>query len=135
MHTAPTSSPNSRSARNVRRFILLTGYKRVRRCALLLELAGDPVIGNVQSVFERNRRLPIQHFAQTRVVAVAASDALRLSDVVALADLLARDLRHDVNQLIDRDHTILAEVDRLAMIAAHQAIDTFDTIVDVTVRA
>src|SRR5687767_13889542 len=98
-----------------------------------LQFAGDPVIGRGQSLFERNRGLPLQNFTQTSVVAVASSDALRFGEIVALADLLPGDLRNHVDQLVDRDHPVLAQVDRLAMIAAHQPVDTFDTVVDVTV--
>jgi len=47
--------------------------------------------------------------------------------------LLAGNLRHDLNQLIDRNHSILAQVNWIAMIALHQPEDAFDAIVDVTV--
>src|SRR5689334_21993570 len=73
--TPPTTSPNSFSAR--KRFILARYKSLLRRC-LLCELTGNPVIGDVQPVFERNRRLPFQHFTQSSVVAVATSDSLRL---------------------------------------------------------
>src|SRR3712207_4607796 len=114
-------------------FVALTGDECILRRVLLFELAGNPVVRDLQSIFERDRRLPLQHFAQTRVVAVATANALGLRDVVAFADALARDLRDDVYKLVDRDHPILPEVDRLSMMALHQAIDTFDTIVDVAV--
>src|SRR5687767_10065925 len=91
------------------------------------------MISGVQSLFERNRRLPIQHFTQASVVAVAASYPLRLREVITLADFFARDLCDHVHQIVDREHPVLAQVDRLAMIAAHQPVDTFNTIVDVTV--
>jgi hypothetical protein len=113
----------------------LTGDERVRGGALLFEFAGDPVVSDIESVFERNGGLPIQDFPQTRVVAVAASDALRFRQIVTLANLLAGDVCNDVYELVDGDHPVLTEIDRLAMIAIHQTIDTFDTIVDVTVRA
>ena len=50
-------------------------------------------------------------------------------------DGLAGDARHDVDQLIDRDHPILAEVQRLAEARTHEAVDSLDAIVDVAVRA
>src|SRR6185369_5723839 len=101
-------------------------HLRVLRLARrFLQLPGDPMVGNRQSFLQRNRRFPIQNFAQARVVAVPTSDALRFRHVVALADSLAGDLR---------DHAVLAQVDRFAMIAVHEAINPFDAIVDVTIR-
>src|SRR5690349_12131174 len=102
---------------------------------LLFELGRDPAIGHRQALFQRHGGFPTQYFAQSGVVAVSAPDSLRLRHIVTLADSLARDLRDHVDELIDRDHSILAEVDRLAMLAAHQAIDSFDAVVDVAIGA
>src|ERR1700738_5089223 len=100
----------------------------------LFQLSFDPSIGLCQSVFQRDLRLPLEDFTQTRVVAIAAAHALGLGDVIAFADPLAGDLRHDVHQFVDRNHAVLSEIDRLAMIALHQPVDTFDAVIDVAVR-
>src|SRR5262249_38235628 len=101
--------------------------------ARLDELAADPLVGAGQALLETDDGLPVQHLAQAGVVAVAATHALRLAQVVLFLDLLAGDLRHDVDQLIDRDHAVLTEIERLAEVRPHQAIDAFHAVVDVAV--
>src|SRR5437667_6074821 len=121
------------------------GYARRSRCrrtalssrdpAGLHELSPDPLVGPAEALLEADDRLPVQHLAQERVVAVPAAHALRLAQVVLLLDLLAGDLRDDVDQLVDRDHAILAEIERLAEVRAHQSVDALHAVVDVAVRA
>src|SRR5215203_1771159 len=136
---APTISPNSFSARKVRVFIVakqpvrLARHKRLHGSILLFELTGYPVVGDVQTIFEGNGRLPVQDFTQACIVAVATSHALGFREIVSLTDLLARYIRNYIHELVDRDHAILTKIDRLTMLALHQAIDTFDTVVDVAV--
>ena len=50
------------------------------------------------------------------------------------ANPLARNLCNDVHQFIDRDHPVLSQIDRIAMIALHQAVNSFDTVIDVAIR-
>src|SRR6266487_6913036 len=94
----------------------LDGYRRT----LALQFFRYPFIGPGQTIFERYLRLPFQDFAQTSVVAIAAADTLRLGSVIALADAFAGDVRDDVHQFVDRDHPVLPQIDRLAIIALHQ---------------
>src|SRR5262249_26099534 len=99
------------------------------------QLAADPLVGPLEALLEANDGLPSEHRSQQRVVAVASPHALRLGQVVLLLDALARDLRHDVDELVDRDHAVLAEVERPAEVRPHQAINALDAVVDVAVRA
>src|SRR5205814_10655776 len=99
------------------------------------ELLRDPRIRLRETLFERDLRLPSEHFTQAGVVAVPAPHALRLGEVVALVNGLACDGRDDVHQLVDRHHTVLSQVQRLAVIRPHQAVDALDAIVDVAVGA
>src|SRR5712691_9713564 len=101
--------------------------------ARLDELLADPVVRPPEAFLEADDRLPAQDLAQARVVAVASSHALRLGQVVLLLDVLAGDLGHDVDQLVDRDHTVLTEVERLAKVRPHQPGDALHAVVDVAV--
>src|SRR6266436_436912 len=99
------------------------------------EFACYPLIGPCQALFQRDLWLPFQHFTQTGVIAVAATHTLWFRDVVTLADALAGNPGNDVDQFVDRDHAVLSQIDRIAMIALHQPVNTFDTIVDVAIRS
>src|SRR5882762_9966144 len=61
------------------------------------ELFPDPFVGSPQAVFKRDFRLPLQHLAQTAVIAVPAANALRGTQVVALANLLPGGSRYDID--------------------------------------
>src|SRR5689334_2517589 len=93
----------------------------------------DPLVGTPQSLFQRDLRFPAQHLTQPGVIAVAPPYALGSGEVVPLADPLARHAGHHVHQLVDRDQSILAEVERLAMVRAHEAPDALDAVIDVAV--
>ena len=40
-----------------------------------------------------------------------------------------------LGELVDREHPVLAEIERLAVVGAHQAVDALDAVVDVAERA
>src|SRR5579872_1011545 len=100
---------------------------------LLLELAFDPLVGDGESLFKRSARLPAQHLAQQGVVAVAAANALRLGQVMPLRQLFAGDAADHVDEVVDADHFVGAEVEGLAMVRGHQADQAFDAIIHVHV--
>src|SRR4051794_36984321 len=54
---------------------------------------------------------------------------------MALVDSLASDVGDQVDQLVDRDQPISAQVERLRVVAAHQSMQPLDAVVDVAVRA
>ena len=47
----------------------------------------------------------------------------------------ACDIADDVGELVDRDHTVLAEVQGLGVIGAHEFVEAGDAVVDVAERA
>ena len=50
-------------------------------------------------------------------------------------NLLAGDCSHNIHQFVDTNEPILPEIDRLSVIGHHEAIDAFDAVVDVAIRA
>src|SRR5437660_12818770 len=100
-----------------------------------MELVRDPVVSSFEPLFQGNLRFPLQHFAQARLVAVPTSDTLRLRFIVTLSNILAGETGDDVDQFIDRDHSILAQINWIAMVAAHQTINAFYAVVDVAIGA
>src|SRR5437773_2835166 len=103
--------------------------------ALRAELTLDPAIGALEPVLQSNARLPAQHAAKPRVVAVATADPLRFRKVMPPADRLARNSGNEVNQLVDRHQTVSAHVQRIAIPRAHQPDDPLHAVAHVTVRA
>ncbi len=93
------------------------------------------MVSTLQPLFERDLRLPVKHFSQTRVVAVPASHPLGLRQIVTFTDRLAGETGDNLDQFIDRNHSILAQIDWIAMVAAHQTINAFYAVVDVAIGA
>ena len=50
-------------------------------------------------------------------------------------NLLSGDPGHQTNQFVNRNHPVLAQVDRVRLAGLHQAVDTFHAIVHVAIRA
>src|SRR5207247_1406559 len=94
----------------------------------------DPGIGLREPLFERDRRLPFQDLPEARVVGVPSADALRAVDVLP-GDPDSRDRGDQVRQRVDRDQAILAEVQRLAVIASHELFEPRHAVVDIAERA
>src|SRR5215469_6266385 len=107
-----------------------------RRCDLcgnasgLPQLFFNPDVGDPQAFFQPDRRLPCQHAAEQGIVAVAAAHALRLVEVVLLAQLLACDLGNDVDELIDGYQFVGSEVQGFGVVAGHQPDQAFDAVVN-----
>src|SRR6266536_2179413 len=101
----------------------------------LAELLADPAVGAGQAVLEAHGGLPAEHLAHAADVGVAAAHALRLGGVVALGDALAGDAADEVDQLVDRDHAVLAEVDGVMVVGLHQPVDALDAVGHVAVGA
>src|SRR5467141_1323256 len=77
------------------------GNRSASRRALLHYLIFDPMVRNLEPLFEREPRLPAKHFPQTRVVAVPASHTLGLRQIVTFTDRLAGETGDNVDQFID----------------------------------
>ena len=77
--------------------------------------------------------LRLEDVAQFRVVGVATTDAFRAVNVLDRERLLG-DLHDDRGQLVDADHALGAEVQRLVVIGVHQPVDALDAVVDVAER-
>src|SRR3712207_4802862 len=95
----------------------------------------DPAVGRNQTFLQVDLRLPAQDLAQQAVVRVAATDTLRAVDVLDADIALAGDVENDLCQLVDGDHPVGAQVERLAPVRLHEAVDALDTVVDVTERS
>jgi hypothetical protein len=95
-------------------------------------LRGDPFIGASEPFLQCHIGFPTQDSLEPSVVAGPTTDAKRTRDVPT-PNLLAGDSRHDVHQLIDTDESLLAYVERLAVRRLHEALNTFDGIIDIAV--
>src|SRR4029077_20090695 len=74
-----------------------------REPSRLAQLAFNPLVRDLQSVFEPDRRLPPQHLVQQRVVAVTPAYALWLRKIMTLLQLFPSQPADQVNQTVDRD--------------------------------
>src|SRR5262249_46539948 len=95
----------------------------------------DPSIGRDQPSAQRCRGLPAEHGSQPRIVAVAPTHALRTRGVVALHQPLVGNLRDDVDQTVDGHQFVGAEIEWRAVIRPHDAVNTFDAIINVHERS
>src|SRR5205823_9518226 len=95
------------------------GPTRLRYEPPFCELRLDPAVGPLQALLERDFGLPLQHLAQAGVVAVPTADALGLCEIVTPSDLLPRDRRDHLHQLVNRNQSILPEVEWLAVVGHH----------------
>src|SRR3989454_5422533 len=135
------SSPASRPARGSScpyphaRLPAKPSWSRRLGSSPLTELAPDPRIGNIETLFQADLRFPVQDLPQQAVVAVPATDALRFAQVVFLLQGLSSDFAHEVDQLVHADELIGAEVEGLCEVRVHQARETFDAIVHVAETA
>src|SRR5262245_43305443 len=75
-----------------------------------LHLGVNPSIGFFHPFLKRNARLPIEHFLDQCVVAVAAIDALRSIRLVVTLQLDAGDFLNNADELVDGDLLRAAQV-------------------------
>src|SRR5215216_1817645 len=83
--------------------------------------AFDPCIRACEPIFERYGRLPGKYLTQSGVVGVTAAHALR-AVYMAYAQVHTGSSHDYTSQFVDRDETILAEVERLRVVGPHQAM-------------
>src|SRR5262245_33507613 len=100
---------------------------------VLYEFAVNPSVGPPQPLFQADLRFPTQRLTKPGVIAVPPPDSLRFGQVVTFDQLLTCDLRYDIDQVVDRDHPILAEIERFAIFGFHQSVDAFDAVIDVAI--
>lgn len=82
---------------------------------------------------ERCRGLPVQHLSLQVVIAVAAADALGPGEIVALHELLRRNLHDRINELVDGDHVVAPEVDGPCISGVHDAEKAIHAVINVAV--
>ena len=68
---------------------------------MLLKLCFNPAISDCQTLFERNRGLPLKFISKAGIVAVPAAHALWFADIVTLSQGLAGDPADDVHEFVD----------------------------------
>src|SRR5258708_5855059 len=93
------------------------------------EFVFDPGVGDREAFLEGNARFPSKHLAQQAIVAVPSSDALRLAEIMISGELFAGNSADEVDQSIDTDQAISAEVQRANVVRPHPANQTFEAIV------
>src|SRR3954462_15277556 len=91
------------------------------------DLSFDPFIRPRHPLFQRYPRLPAEHRAQAGVVGVPPAHSLR-SRNVPLDDGDARRRRDHVGKLVDRDQSVLPEIERLGMVRSHEAMDALHAV-------
>src|SRR5437879_13444659 len=87
-------------------------------CGSYEEFAGehlvfDPGVGQGEAFSQTDGRRPVEFFLNERVVAVAAVDAFGGAEIVAALEFDAGDLFDDVDELVDGDEFVGAELERL----------------------
>jgi len=83
-----------------------------KRCdaTLFFQLTFDPLVGDVKASLERNRGLPTEHLLEASIVAITAANALRLAQVVPLEEVLVGDAGNEIDEPVDGDEPVRAEV-------------------------
>src|SRR5579863_1215207 len=102
---------------------------------LLLQFALNPLVGNGKALLQRSIGFPAKHLAKQSVVAIAPAPALRSVELMPLLQVLAGDAADHVDQMVDADHLVGPQVQRLAMVRRHQTDQAFHAVVHVHVRA
>jgi len=95
-------------------------------------LSSDPFIGASETFLQCHLGFPTQDSLEPGIVAGPTTDAKRTRDVPP-PNLLTGDSRDYVHQLIDTDESLLAYVERVAVRRLHEASNTFDRIIYITV--
>ena len=86
------------------------------------DLVVNPGVGFFQAVPKAYTRLPAQILFDQRVVAVAAVDTFRSFEVVRALELDSSDAFYDVDQAIDGDDLVAAEVERFKNVAGENRL-------------
>src|SRR5678815_2963216 len=93
----------------------------------------DPRIRSGQPLFQRDLRLPTKNLPQRGVVWVSSAHALRARHMFLLDRVTGR-VSHEVCESVDRDESVLPEIQRLVIVGPHQTEEAFDAVIDVTER-
>src|SRR5690606_7530995 len=94
-------------------------------------LVVHPGVGGRKAVLEADRGRPAQTLANQRVVAVASPHPLRSVELVPALQLHAGDALDDLDELVDGDELIAADVERLADVAGREPERPLEAVVDV----
>ena len=95
------------------------------------DLVVDPAIGFFHADAELGVGLPVHELFDEGVVAVAAVDALGGLEIVGAFELDAGDVFDDVDELVDGDQFVAAEVDGLDDVAPEEVLGSLEAIGDV----
>src|SRR5579871_2434519 len=90
----------------------------------------NPGIRFCQAVLQADLRLPGQDLAQQAIIGVPAAYALRAAHVLQV-ELHTSNAANHVRELVDADHAVLPQVERLIEIRQHQPVNSADAIVDI----
>src|SRR4051794_13701084 len=95
------------------------------------DLVEDPSVGLLQAVTQRGRWLPPVAALHDRVVAVAATNALRRVELVLALDGDPGDLLDDVDHLVDGDELAGTQVDGVEIRPRGDHADALQAVIDV----
>src|SRR5437867_4410985 len=98
-------------------------------------LVVNPGVGLPQPLGQRDARLPSKELADPCVVGIPTVDSLRRAEIVLPLELQARNLLHDVHELVDGDELARTQIDGLLDLARRDRSSALDAIVDVHERA
>src|SRR5712691_11732890 len=87
------------------------------RCS---QLTFNPLVRNFQTGREGNRRLPPKYATKPHIVAIAATDPLRLTQIMTKGQLLPCDFRNHSDEFVDGDQFFRAEIQGFAIVGGHQ---------------
>src|SRR3954470_19641993 len=81
------------------------------RLVVATDLTLDPFVAFLQARSQRKRWLPTKFLLDQPVVGISAANAQRPVDM-SLRELLACNVGHDVDELIDGNHLVGSDIDR-----------------------
>src|SRR5262249_41817653 len=97
----------------------------------VVQLVVDPSIGLLHALHERNRGSPTELLLDHRIVAAAPADSFRRVEIEATLQPHSGNPLDDVDQLVDADELIAADVDGFGHVTRHERPSARHTVVDV----
>src|ERR1041385_1324480 len=88
------------------------------------DLLFNPGIGSGQTFLQSYFRFPTQNLSQASVVRIPPANALRPGHVF-FTEPHARNVADNIRELVDADHAILTQIQRLMVVGLHQLVDSF----------
>src|SRR5437763_4764716 len=124
------NSPDGFAARSDGMMKIKPAQVRLMR-SLRGQLVVNPAVSFFQAVAKADGRLPTHEVANFRVVAVATVDTFGRLQIVNALEFHAGNFFHQIDQAIDRDQLVAANVERTGDGTLHHQERAFEAIIDV----